>query len=354
MDVERSLDRTAAKSVGPLPADHPQVRIGKVGVLLVNLGTPDAATPQALRRYLKQFLTDKRVIEWPKALWYPILYGIVLNTRPKRVAKAYAEIWNNERDESFLRTYTRGQAEKLQQRLSDLPGVVVDWGMRYGQPSIESGIERLTAAGCDRIVMYPLYPQYSATTTATVNDDFFAALMRMRFMPAVRTVPAYHDEPAYVDALGRSIEAHLATLDFEPQMIIASYHGIPQSYFKRGDPYHCHCMKTSRLLRERMGWSKDFLMTTFQSRFGPEEWLQPYFDKTVEALPKKGITRLVTFNPGFVSDCLETLEEIAGEGGEIFHHAGGTHYSHVPCLNDSEHGMSVIETMTRRELQGWV
>jgi protoporphyrin/coproporphyrin ferrochelatase len=226
--------------------------------------------------------------------------------------------------------------------------------MRYGQPSIESGIERLTKAGCDRIVMFPLYPHYSAATTATVNDDFFAALMKMRFMPAVRTVPSYHDEPVFIDALARSIEKHLATLDFEPERIITSYHGIPQSYFKKGDPYHCHCMKTSRLLRERMGWSKDYLMVTFQSRFGPEEWLQPYFDKTVEDLPKQGIKRIVTMNPGFVSDCLETLEEIAGEGGEIFLHAGGTHYSHVPCLNDSEEGMSVIESMVRRELQGWV
>jgi protoporphyrin/coproporphyrin ferrochelatase len=353
MNMDPRLKRDAAKAVGPLPADHPPVRIGKVGVLLVNLGTPDAATAPALRRYLKQFLTDKRVIEWPKALWYPILYGIVLNTRPRKVAKAYAEIWNNERDESFLRTYTRSQAEKLQALLADLPNVVVDWGMRYGQPAIESGIAQLTAAGCDRIVMFPLYPHYSAATTATVNDDFFASLM-MRFMPAVRTIPSYHDEPVFIEALASSIRKHLATLDFEPQMIIASYHGIPQSYFKRGDPYHCHCLKTSRLLREHMGWSSDFLMTTFQSRFGPEEWLQPYFDKTVEELPKKGIERLVTFNPGFVSDCLETLEEIAGEGSEIFLHAGGTHYSHISCLNDSDEGMQVIEHMVRRELQGWV
>jgi protoporphyrin/coproporphyrin ferrochelatase len=354
MNIDPRLKLSTAKAVGPLPADHPQVRIGKVGVMLVNLGTPDAPTAPALRRYLRQFLSDSRVIEWPKALWYPILYGIVLNTRPKRVAKAYEEIWNKDLDESYLRTYTRSQSDKLQALLADFPNVVVDWGMRYGQPSIESSIEKLTKAGCDRIVMYPLYPHYSATTTATVNDDFFAALMRMRFMPAVRTVPSYHDEPVFIEALANSITKHLATLDFEPQMIIASYHGIPQSYFKKGDPYHCHCLKTSRLLRERMGWSKDFLMTTFQSRFGPEEWLQPYFDKTVEALPEKGITRLVTFNPGFVSDCLETLEEIAGEGGEIFHHAGGTHYSHVPCLNDSDEGMSVIEHMVRRELQGWV
>jgi protoporphyrin/coproporphyrin ferrochelatase len=354
MNVDPRLSRSTNKAIGPLTPDHPEVRIGKVGVLLVNLGTPDAATAPALRRYLKQFLSDKRVIEWPRALWYPILYGIVLNTRPKKVAKAYAEIWNNDLDESYLRTYTRSQSDKLQVLLSDYKNVIVDWGMRYGQPSIESGIERLTKAGCDRIVMFPLYPHYAAATTATVNDDFFAALMKMRFMPAVRTVPSYHDEPVFIEALCISIEKHLATLDFEPDMIIASYHGIPQSYFKKGDPYHCHCLKTSRLLRDRMGWSKEFLMTTFQSRFGPEDWLQPYFDKTIETLPEKGIKKLVTFNPGFVSDCLETLEEIAVEGSEIFLHAGGTHYSHISCLNDSDEGMKVFEQLVRRELQGWV
>ena len=354
MNFSRRIDISAAKPVGPLPADHPKVHIGKVGVLLVNLGTPDAATAPALRRYLRQFLSDSRVIEWPKALWYPILYGIVLNTRPKKVAKAYEEIWNNDLDESYLRTFTRSQSDKLAEMLVDYKNVQVDWAMRYGNPSIESGIERLTKEGCDRIVMFPLYPQYSAATTATVNDDFFKSLMKMRFMPATRTVPAYHDEPVYIEALARSIENHLASLDFEPELVIASYHGIPKSYFMRGDPYHCHCYKTSRLLRDRLGWDEKRLMTTFQSRFGPEEWLQPYFDKTIEALPEKGIKKIAVFNPGFVSDCLETLEEIAGEGEEDFLHAGGTHFSHIPCLNDSDEGMMVIEEMVRRELQGWV
>ena len=354
MTIDPRLDLASAKAIGPLTADHPPVRIGKVGVLLVNLGTPDAATPEALRRYLRQFLTDARVIEWPKALWYPILFGIVLRTRPKRVAKAYAEIWNNDRDESYLRTYTRSQAEKLQVALTEFPHVVVDWAMRYGQPSIATGIERLRDAGCDRIVMFPLYPQYSATTTATVNDDFFASLMKLRFQPAVRTVPAYHDEPAYIEALAQSLETYLASLDWKPDLVIASYHGIPQSYFRKGDPYHCHCMKTSRLLEQRLGWEKGRLMTCFQSRFGPEEWLQPYTDKTVEQLAKDGVKSIAVFNPGFVSDCLETLEEIAGEAGEIFHEHGGTNFTHIPCLNDSVEGMAVIESIVRRELGGWV
>lgn len=348
------LNRQEARQVGPLPHDHPPVRIGKVGILLINLGTPDGTDYRSMRRYLAEFLTDKRVIEWPKALWYPILYGIVLNTRPQRVGKAYEEIWNKDLDESYLRTYTRSQAEKLGQALGAHENVTVDWAMRYGNPSIKSRMQALQDAGCDRILAFPLYPQYSAATTATVNDKVFEALQNTRFMPALRTVPPYHDEPIYIEGLARSIETHLASLDFEPERVIASYHGIPQSYFKRGDPYHCHCYKTSRLLEQRLGWEKGRLMTCFQSRFGPEEWLQPYTDKTLEALPGEGIKKVATFNPGFVSDCLETLEEIAGEGEEIFHEAGGTHYTHIPCLNDSDEGMMVFEELVRRELQGWI
>ncbi|WP_299937926.1 ferrochelatase [uncultured Nitratireductor sp.] len=354
MNLPTTIDRSAAKAVGPLPADHPPVRIGKVGVLLVNLGTPDGTDYAPMRRYLKEFLSDRRVIEWPRAIWYPILHGIVLNTRPKKSGAAYAEIWNHEKNESPLRTFTRAQGEKLAGALSEHEHVVVDWAMRYGQPSIETVTKSMMERGCDRIVMFPLYPQYSATTTATVNDKFFEALMKMRFQPAIRTVPSYQDEPVYIEALARSIETHLASLDFEPEVVIASYHGIPQSYFQRGDPYHCHCQKTSRLLRERLGWDEKKLMTCFQSRFGPEEWLQPYTDKTVEKLAKEGVKSIAVFNPGFVSDCLETLEEIAGEAGEIFHEAGGTNFTHIPCLNDTEEGMAVIETLVRRELAGWV
>ena len=226
--------------------------------------------------------------------------------------------------------------------------------MRYGTPSIAERVDALRDQGCERILCYPLYPQYAASTTATVNDAFFKHLMTLRWMPATRTVPAYHDDPVYIDALARSIESHLASLPFEPERVLASYHGIPQSYFRKGDPYHCHCQKTSRLLEERLGWPKGRLMTTFQSRFGPEEWLQPYTDKTVEALAKEGVKRIAILNPGFVSDCLETLEEIAGEVSEIFHEHGGTNFAHIPCLNDSAPGMDVIEHLVRRELRGWV
>jgi len=338
-----------------LPADHPTVKTGKVGVLLVNLGTPDGTDYWSMRRYLAEFLTDKRVIEWPKAVWYPILFGIVLNRRPQKVGQAYEEIWNKDLDESFLRTYTREQSEKLADRISTgRNNLIVDWAMRYGQPSIPERLQALKDAGCDRIVWFPLYPQYSAPTTATVNDKAFETLMKMRWQPAVRTVPPYHDDPAYIKALALSIDEHLSTLDWKREKIIASYHGIPQSYFKAGDPYHCQCLKTTRLLREYMGVGEDYLMATFQSRFGPEEWLQPYTDKTVVALAEEGVKRIAVLNPGFVSDCLETLEEIAGEAAEEFEEHVGEKFTHIPCLNDSEIGMDLIETVVRRETCGWV
>lgn len=336
-----------------LPKDHPRVASGRVGVLLVNLGTPDGTDKRSMRRYLEEFLTDRRVIEWPRAAWYPILYGIVLNTRPARKGRDYETIWNRERNESPLRTFTRSQGVQLAERLADCPNVTVDWAMRYGKPSIPERLAALREAGCDRILVYPLYPQYAASTTATVNDVVFRQLLADRWQPALRTVPPYHDDPVYVDAIARSIEAHLAGLGWEPELVLASFHGIPQSYFRKGDPYHCHCMKTARLVRERLGWPEDRLRVTFQSRFGPEEWLQPYTDKTVEALAKGGTRRLAVITPGFVSDCLETLEEIAVENGEIFHHAGGEQFTHIPCLNDGALGMDVIEHVVRRELLGW-
>lgn len=337
-----------------LPHEHPRINFGKVGVLLVNLGTPDGHDPKNMRKYLKEFLSDKRVIEWPRLLWLPILYGIVLNVRPKKSGAAYATIWNNEKNESPLRTFTRSQSAQLSGRLSGIDDLVVDWGMRYGNPSIPEKLDILKEQGCERILVFPLYPQYAAATTATVSDKVFEHLMSMRWMPAIRMVPAYPDNEIYIDALATSIENHLAGLDYMPEKILASYHGIPQSYFDKGDPYHCQCMKTTRLLQERLGIGSDILMTTFQSRFGPEEWLQPYTDKTIEKLAKEGVNDIAVFNPGFVSDCLETLEEIAGEGEEIFHEHGGKNFTHIPCLNDSEDGMRVIETVVRQELSGWI
>lgn len=337
-----------------LPTGHPSVTSGKVGVLLVNLGTPDGTDYASMRRYLKEFLMDRRVIEWSPWKWYPILFGIVLNRRPQKVGKAYETIWNKEKDESYLRTYTRAQAEKMAERLADFPNVVIDWGMRYGNPSIAERLDALKAQGCDRILIFPLYPQYAAATTATVNDKAFDALQKMRWQPAIRTVPPYHDHPAYIEALANSITNHLATLDWQPDLVIASFHGIPQSYFDKGDPYYCHCQKTARLLRQRLGWDEKKLMLTFQSRFGPEEWLKPYTDKTIEALPAEGVKRLAVFNPGFVSDCLETLEEIGEQARESFLHHGGEKFTHIPCLNDSDDGMNVLEAQVRRELLGWI
>ncbi|KZM50592.1 ferrochelatase [Labrenzia sp. OB1] len=338
-----------------LPQGHPVVKSGKVGVLLVNLGTPDGTDYRSMRRYLREFLSDKRVIEWPRAIWYPILYGIVLMTRPGKSGKAYEEIWNHEKNESPLRTITRNQSDRLGEMLGDDGGrLKVDWAMRYGQPSIPDRLKALKEEGCDRILVFPLYPQYAAATTATVNDVVCRTLLDMRWQPAIRTVPPYHDDPVYVRALAKSVERHVEGLDFTPDVVLTSYHGIPQSYFKRGDPYHCHCMKTTRLMRNVLDWDEDKLRVTFQSRFGPEEWLQPYTDKTVEQLAKDGVRNIAVMNPGFVADCLETLEEIAGEAAEIFEENGGENFSHIPCLNESDLGMEVIEHVVRRELGGWI
>ena len=336
------------------PADHPLVRSGKLGVLLVNLGTPEGTGYWPMRRYLSEFLSDRRVIEWPRAIWQPILQGIVLSVRPRKSGRLYDQIWNREMNESPLRTFTRAQAEKLAAELAAEGNVIVDWAMRYGSPPVASRLQELKAAGCDRILVFPLYPQYSATTTATVNDVAFDALKAMRWQPALRTVPPYHDDPAYIEALAESIETHFDGLDFEPERLVASYHGLPVSYFRKGDPYYCHCQKTSRLLAARLGWPADRLLTTFQSRFGPEEWLQPYTDETLQRLAAEGVRRIAVVNPGFVSDCLETLEEIAVQNAELFIAAGGEKFSHVPCLNDSPAGMRVITTVVLRELQGWL
>ncbi|HOV05076.1 MAG TPA: ferrochelatase [Kaistiaceae bacterium] len=336
------------------PADHPAVARGKVGVLVVNLGTPDGTGYWPMRRYLKEFLSDRRVIETPRAIWWPVLNLVILTTRPGRSGKLYEKVWNRERNESPLRTITRAQGEKLGERLAGNAGVVVDWAMRYGEPSIASRIAALTAAGCDRLLVVPLYPQYSATTTATVNDAAFDALKAMRWQPALRTVPAFHDDPAYIGALAASTRRHLDSLDFEPEVLIASFHGLPKAYFDKGDPYHCHAMKTGRLLAEALGWPAERFEVTFQSRFGPAEWLKPYTDETLKSLAASGVRRVAVTTPGFVADCLETLEEIAGENREVFLHAGGEKYAAIPCLNDSDEGMAMIEAIVRRELSGWV
>ncbi len=340
--------------VGPLPEGHPRVAARKIGVMVINLGTPDSTGFWDVRRYLDEFLSDPRVVDLPRYIWQPILKGIILNTRPQKTRKAYAKVWRKDTDESPLRHFTRMQAERLQERLDpEAERVRVDYAMRYGNPSIEFVMERLKSDGCDRILTFALYPQYSATTTATAYDTVFRALRAMRWQPAVRTIGAYHDDPAYIQALADATRAQVATLDFEPEVLVCSFHGLPKVSMERGDPYHCHCQKTGRLLREALGYGEDQFQVTFQSRFGTQEWLQPYTDETIEKLAADGVRKLAVLTPGFVSDCVETLEEIALEARETFTEAGGTHFAQLPCLNYGDEGMSVIETIARRELSGW-
>jgi ferrochelatase len=336
-----------------LPKDHPPVPQQKVGVLLLNLGTPDATDYWSVRRYLKEFLSDPRVIETPKWKWWPILNLIILSFRPQKAGHAYAMIWDKERNESPLRVITRAQSEALAGRFAG-DGVMVEYAMRYGNPSTQSVLEKMQAAGCQKILLLPLYPQYSATTTATANDKAFDALKTMRWQPAVRTAPAYFEDPKYIETLANSIRDGVAKLDFEPDVVITSFHGMPVEYLQKGDPYHCQCFKTTRLVREYLGWPKEKLMVTFQSRFGPTEWLQPYTDVTLGELPKKGIKKVAILAPAFSADCIETLEEIAIGGKETFLEAGGENYAYIPCLNDSTEGMDMIEAMVRRELSGWL
>jgi protoporphyrin/coproporphyrin ferrochelatase len=337
-----------------LPANHTAVRRGRIGVLIVNLGTPDDTSYWPMRRYLKEFLSDRRVIEVNPVTWWFILNGPVLTKRPFSSGEAYRAIWNEERNESPLRTITRSQSENLARSLADHEDVMVDWAMRYGNPSIPSRLSALQKEGCERILLVPLYPQYSAATSATVCDKAFDALKTMRWQPALRVAPPYYDDPAYIEALAQSMRHSLAALSFEPQVVIASFHGLPVEYFQKGDPYHCHCVKTARLLREALGWDETRLIHTFQSRFGKAEWLQPYTDKTFERLAQEGIKRIAVVTPGFASDCVETLEEIAMQGRETFVHHGGEEFAALPCLNDSPEGMRCLEAHIRRELQGWI
>ncbi len=326
----------------------------RVGVLLVNLGTPDTADAHGVRVYLQEFLSDPRVIENQGLLWKLILHGIILRIRPRRKARDYRKIWNNERDESPLKTITRAQSEKLARSIADRDHVEVDWAMRYGNPSIRAGIEQLLARGCDRLLAVPLYPQYSAATSATVCDEVFRVLASLRAQPTLRVTPPYYDDPDYIEALAVSIDAHLATLPFKPELIVASFHGMPKAYVDKGDPYRAHCIATTEALRGRLGLDATKLLLTFQSRFGNAEWLQPYTDKTIAKLAKDGVRRIAVVMPGFAADCLETLEEIAQENAEIFRHHGGEDLSAIPCLNDSDPGMDVIRQLVLRELQGWI
>ena len=329
------------------PADHPSIPPRKIGVLLINLGTPDAPEAPAVRRYLAEFLSDPRVVEIPRLAWKPILHGIILRTRPAKSAHAYRQVWTDEG--SPLAAITARQARALQAKMGD--GVMVEWAMRYGNPAIRPAVERLKAAGCERILAAPLYPQYCAATTATANDTVFAALAGMRWQPALRTLPPYHDDEAYVAALESSIERQLGGLDFTPERLLLSFHGMPERTLRLGDPYHCHCRKTARLVAERLDLPVD---VAFQSRFGRAKWLEPATEDVLAGYPGQGVTRIAIAAPGFSADCIETIEELGIRGRETFTAAGGTHFALLDCLNDSAEGMTMLQRVIGRELAGWV
>ena len=333
-----------------LPPDHPPVHAGTIGVLLVNLGTPDAPTPAAVKRYLAEFLSDPRVVEIPQILWQPILRGIILTTRPKKSAHAYQQIWTDEG--SPLAVITRQQAEAMQGRLGD--GVTVDWAMRYGSPSIPERLEAMKRAGCERILLVPLYPQYCGATSATVVDKAADSLRTMRWQPALRTLPAYYDDPAYIAALASDLARQLEALDFAPELLLLSYHGMPERTLQLGDPYHCHCLKTSRLLKAALARPGLRIRTTFQSRFGRAKWLEPATDAVLAQEAQAGTRRIAIAAPGFAADCLETLEELGIRGREQFVEAGGEDFAALSCLNTSDAGLEMLEKLLRRELSGWI
>ena len=327
--------------------DHPQVRFGKTGVLIINLGTPNSTSWWDIRKYLKEFLSDRRVIEVNPFIWQIILNLFILTFRPSKTAHAYKKIWRKESNESPLLFFTRTQADKLKSKIGN-EKIIVDFAMRYGNPSIKSKLSKLKENGCENIVILPLYPQYAAATTATVCDEVYRSLMKMRWQPSLQIIPHYESEPLYIDALVNSIEKKITEINWKPDLIISSYHGIPKSYFAKGDPYHCYCQKTTRLMKEK--FNKIEIHTTFQSRFGPQEWLTPYTDKTLESLPNKGIKNLLVICPGFASDCVETLEEINIQGKESFLSNGGENFDLIPCLNDSRDHIELFEKLVRRYL----
>ena len=336
-----------------LPVDHPEIKTPKIGVLLVNLGTPDEPTAPAVKRYLREFLSDPRVVELPRALWLPILHGVILNIRPAATAKTYNLIWRTDPPESPLRYFTREQANALATRF-DAKRVIVDWAMRYGNPSIADQLQTLREAGCERVLVIPLYPQYSASTTGSVHDAFFDAVKEMRWHPAVRTAPAFHDHPAYIEALAAVTKRRIETLDWSPERVIISFHGIPERYFRNGDPYHCHCHKTARLLRSAIGWTDEFAPLAFQSKFGREKWLEPATTDMIDRLAGEGVKKLAVITPGFTADCIETLEEIAIAGREQFEEQGGELFDAIPCLNAEPEMIDLIEQICRKELAGWI
>ncbi len=335
-----------------LPADHPPIAAPRIGVLLVNLGTPDEPSPRAVRRYLKEFLSDRRVVEIPRLVWWPILNGIVLNTRPKKSAHAYAQVWSE--DGSPLAAITKAQARDLQRRLGE--GIMVSYGMRYGKPALGSEVQRMKDAGSERILIAPLYPQYSGATTATVADAVGVRLAMMRWQPALRSLPPYYDDPLHIGALKADLSRQLAALDFTPEVLLLSFHGMPQRTLELGDPYHCHCQKTGRLLREAVAGDHPELRIeiSFQSRFGRAKWLEPATDVVLAAEAAKGTRKLAIAAPGFSADCLETREELAIRGREQFIEAGGEQFAALDCLNTSAAGMDMLEALVRRELAGWI
>ncbi|HEX9859358.1 MAG TPA: ferrochelatase [Paracoccaceae bacterium] len=338
------------------PADHPPVRAARIGVLLANLGTPDHYDYWSMRRYLSEFLSDKRVIDYPAWKWQPLLQLIILSKRPFTSGANYKLIWNHEADESPLMTITRSQTAAIAQALAAQhgEGVMVDFCMRYGNPSTASKVRAMVEAGCEKILFFPLYPHYAGATSATANDAFFAALMKEKRQPAARTVPEYFEHPLYIEALAQSVERAYAALDHRPDVLVASYHGMPIRYLMAGDPYHCQCAKTSRLLRERLGWEQGAIDTTFQSVFGPEEWLKPYTVEHVAKLARAGKKRIAVLAPAFSADCIETLEEINGEIREAFEHAGGESFTYIPCLNDDAAHIQALVAVIGENLAGWV
>jgi ferrochelatase len=328
------------------PAEHPATAAPKIGVLLINLGTPDAPEVRAVRRYLAEFLSDRRVIEIPSIAWKPILHGIILRTRPKRSAEAYNQVWTNEG--SPLAVIAKRQAVALRERFAGF--VSVHYAMRYGNPGISAALQNMVDEGCTRILAAPLYPQYCAATTATANDAVFAVLAGMRVQPALRILPPYYDDPLYIEALRSSLSGQIAALEFAPEKLLLSFHGMPQRTLELGDPYHCHCQKTARMLSEALGRKVD---VTFQSRFGRAKWLEPATDATLAAYPGKGIKRIAVATPGFSADCLETLEELGIRGRDSFLHAGGEKFALLDCLNDSPESIAMLERLISRELAGW-